>query len=459
MHSLWAIAKNTLSQAIRMKVAVVVIVLLIVLLPLMSVIMEGDGTMLGKLQTFVSYGLGLVSLLLCILTIAISTYTLSNDFKRKHLYLVVTKPVRRYEIVAGKLIGIMILNVFLLVVFGIIIFGLTLMIPRIANADEFQQERVRMEFFTARSGQKVQYDETELRQKAEQRFEQLRSADQLPRDMSQMQVLSELVAQERMIAKSCPSGQIKRWDFEGVRLRVPDDPEALIFVRFKFETTTVLPDNKVYGLWRVGDLRQLDSGIERLVTPIYYVERDETVRAYHEFAVPANAVSDDGYLGVAFFNSPALNNTTVVLEDVEVLYHSGSFETNYVRSLVMIYVRLTFLAALGVSLTTWLSFPVSILVCLVAFFAGTANGFIVDSFGGLSAVIGFIYDFTLRPLLWMLPQFDGRYNPTGYIINGRLIEWSFLSMTVFVTVFVKAAAVLLIGMWVFSRREIAKAVE
>jgi hypothetical protein len=82
----------------------------------------------------------------------------------------------------------------------------------------------------------------------------------------------------------------------------------------------------------------MDTGIERLVTPIYYEERDETVLAYHEFAVPANAVSDDGYLGVAFFNSPALNNTTVVLEDVEVLYHSGSFETNYVRSLVMIYV-------------------------------------------------------------------------------------------------------------------------
>ena len=125
MHSLWAIARNTLSQAIRMKVAAVVIVLLAVLLPLMSVVMQGDGTLLGKLQTFVSYGLGLVSLLLCILTIAISTFTLSNDLKRKHLYLVVTKPVRRYEIVAGKLIGVLILNVLLLAMFGTIIYVLT----------------------------------------------------------------------------------------------------------------------------------------------------------------------------------------------------------------------------------------------------------------------------------------------------------------------------------------------
>lgn len=458
MHSLWAIARNTLSQAIRMKVAVIVIVLLVMLLPLMSVTMEGDGTLLGKLQTFVSYGLGLVSLLLCILTIAISTFTLSNDLKRKHLYLVVTKPVRRFEILGGKLLGILILNVFLLLVFGAIIYGLTLMIPRMEEADEAQQERIRAEFFTARSGLKVTHDEAELKKRAEQRFAELRAADQLPRDMGQMQVLRELLAQERMMVKSCPPGRQKRWDFDGVRVKVPDDPEAMIFIRYKLEAAGVLPDDQVYGMWKIGDLRQLDAGVGQVKTPIYDAFQDAAVRTYHEFAVPADAVADDGFLAVAFFNNPSLNYTTVILDDVEVLFHSGNFTTNYLRALVMIYIRLTFLAAMGVSLTTWLSFPVAILVCLVAFFAGTASGFITDSFDGLGAAMGLLYEFTLRPLLWMIPQFDGAYNPTTYIINGRLIEWSFLSMTILVTIFVKAAAALLLGMWIFSRREIAKAV-
>jgi hypothetical protein len=109
-----------------MKVAVVVIVLLIVLLPLMSVIMEGDGDDAGKTSDVCQLWAGFGQ------SAAVHTddcdfhVYAQHDFKRKHLYLVVTKPVRRYEIVAGKLIGIMILNVFLLVVFGIIIFGLTL---------------------------------------------------------------------------------------------------------------------------------------------------------------------------------------------------------------------------------------------------------------------------------------------------------------------------------------------
>jgi len=64
MRRVWAVARNTIAAALRMKVAVVVIVLLLILLPLMSMIMVGDGTLHGKLQTFVSYGLSLTTLLL-----------------------------------------------------------------------------------------------------------------------------------------------------------------------------------------------------------------------------------------------------------------------------------------------------------------------------------------------------------------------------------------------------------
>ena len=56
MRSVWAVARNTLAQAVRMRIAVVVFLLLIILLPLMSMVMDGDGTLKGKLQTFTSYG-------------------------------------------------------------------------------------------------------------------------------------------------------------------------------------------------------------------------------------------------------------------------------------------------------------------------------------------------------------------------------------------------------------------
>ncbi len=458
MHSVWAITKNTLAQALRMKVAGAVIVLLAVLLPLMSVVMQGDGTLLGKLQTFVSYGLGLVNLLLCLLTIAVAAFTLSNDLKRRHLYLVVTKPVARYQVIVGKLLGILLLNVVLLGVFGGVIYGCTWVVYRYADAADPQRQRVAVEFFTARSGLKAQYDQEAVRKSAEQRFKELQQSNQLPRDMSQVRILSELMGQERMVAKACPPGQAKRWDFDGIRLAAANDPNALIFIRYKLEATAVLADNRIYGMWRIGDLRQLDAGVEQIVTPIFQSERDDVTRTYHEFAVPAQALAEDGYLGVAFFNNPSLNPTTVILEDVEVLFQSGTFTGNFLRALAMIYVRLAFLTALGVSLTTWLSFPVAILVCLAVFFAGLTNTFILESFDGIENVTGMIYNFTLRPLLWMIPKFDGLYNPSTYVINGRLIEGVFLLTSALITVGIKGLAVALFGMWVFSRREIAKAV-
>ena len=78
MRSIWAVAKNTIKQALRMKVAVVFVLLLIVMLGVLGSSTTGDETLKGRLQTFVSYGLSLTSFLLCLLTIIISIYTVTS---------------------------------------------------------------------------------------------------------------------------------------------------------------------------------------------------------------------------------------------------------------------------------------------------------------------------------------------------------------------------------------------
>ena len=117
MNRIWAVAKNTIKQALRMKIAVVFIILLLVLLPVLGVSTTGDQTLKGRLQTFVSYGLSLTSFLLCLLTIAISIYTVTNDIKEKQVFTIVTKPIRRFEFLTGKLLGVLLLDVILLFVF------------------------------------------------------------------------------------------------------------------------------------------------------------------------------------------------------------------------------------------------------------------------------------------------------------------------------------------------------
>jgi len=455
MHSVWAVARNTIAQAVRMKVAVIIIILLVILLPLMSVIMVGDGTLLGKLQTFVSYGLSLTSLLLCFLTIAVSTYTLTNDIKRMQIHLVVTKPIRRFEILAGKLLGVVILDVLLLSVFAGVIYCLALFIPRISEAGADELAKAGREFFTARVGLSADVDEEKIDTLARRAFEKLQRSRQLPETMTKAEILSELRGRERAQARAVEPGGQRVWEFENVR---PSDPNETLFVRYKYEVSVNPADYRVYGTWLIGDYRQVRYGLGNWDSPVARIERTEPIRQFHEFEVSAEVVAPDGYLALVFFNNPYLNMTTIIPQEVQVLLKTGSFTGNYIRTVLLILARLIFLAALGISVSTWLSFPVAILICTVVFFVGTINGFVLESFSALGQGASIIYSITLRPILWLLPKFDGEFNPTRYMISAEVLSWQFLGRVYAVTALFKSVLLLLFGMWVFSSREIARIV-
>jgi len=453
MHSVWAVARNTIAQAVRMKVAVIVIIMLVILLPLMSVIMVGDGTLQGKLQTFISYGLSLTSLLLCLLTIAVATYTLTGDLKTNQIHLVVTKPIRRFQILCGKLLGVVILDVFLLAAFASVIYVLTLLIPKLAKAGSAELEQVKREFFTARLSLTAGLDEEKINTLATQAYEKLERSRQLPETMTKDQILSELRGQERLRARAVEPGARRVWEFENI---APADPNESLFVRYKYEVSVEPPDYRVHGTWLVGDYRQIRYGMGDWESPVARIERTELIRQFHEFEVSAGVIAPDGYLAVVFFNNPYLNQTTIIPEEVQALLKTGSFTANYIRAVLLILVRLIFLAALGISVSTWLSFPVAIFICTMFFFIGTVNGFIVESFSYLGQVIHIIYSLTVRPVLWFLPRFDGEFNPTQFMVSAKLLSWLFLVKVYAVTVFIKSVLLLLFGMWIFNNREIAK---
>jgi hypothetical protein len=453
MNKIWAVARNTLAGALRMKIAAVVIVLLAALLPMMSLVMGGDGTLLGKLQTFSSYSLSLVGVMLGVLTITVSAFTLSDEIRRKQIFLTVTKPIARWQLLLGKFLGVIILDVVLLIIFAALVYGLTCLIPYIARATPQERLIAQNEFFTAREGLKIQVDMDRLNKRVQERYLQLEKEHRLPESMTRMDVLSQLVNEERTREQSINPGESRQWDFHGVR--PSSDPNTMIFVRFKYDAAVTSPDGKVYGLWSVGDLSSYAQ--QSLTTPVYNISWSAPVRIVQEYAVPAGAVTSQGDLSVGFLNSPELNVSTIMVGELEVLYKVSSFTDNYCRALLLLLIRLVFLAALGITLTTWLSFPVAMLGCVTVFAIGTMNGFVVESIEGLGFGIGMIYQFTIHPLLMLLPRFDGDLSPTQYIITGRVIQWLFLLKAAGQTIGIKSLLLMLLGMFVFRSREVAKA--
>jgi len=458
MRSIWAVAVNTLKQALRMKVAVVFIVLLIVLLPAMGISMTGDGTLKGRLQTFVSYGFSLTSFLLCLLTIVVSIYSLTSEIQQKQIYTVVTKPIRRFQFLFGKLLGVVLLDVVLLALFSAVIYAVIIYTPKFYRASRLERARADNEFFTARAG--LTPAEVDVAQEVIDTYNRLEKAGQLPPGVSDNKVSREsyikaLTQRIKLGKRAAAVGHELVWEFNNVK---PLDPNQSLFIRFKYDVSVNPPDLQVFGRWFAGDDRQVKYGAN-VQTPIYTFDRKDLIRTFYEMEVPADSVAEDGYLAVGFFNVP-LNNTVVIFppqEGLEVLYKADTFTANFLRAVFLILFRLIFLACLGILASTFLSFPVAVLLSLAVFFTGTISGFCLESFDFLSENLSSVYSYTVRPIVQLLPQFD-KFNPTKFLVPARLLSWSLLAKAALYMICIKAVLLWLAALLIFNCKEIAKVI-
>ncbi len=451
MHSIWAIATNTIRQALRMKIAVVFILLLLVLLPVMFATITGDGTLRGRLQTFISYGLSLTSFLLCLLTVIVSIYSLTSDIEQRQIYTVITKPIHRYQLLLGKLLGVVLLDVVLLFLFAAIIYANSLYMPKYYKATDSELEQVNNEFYTARTS--LTPPEVDVSKDVEEAYNKLKETDQLPDNLSVEKFKNELTNIKKLERRAAAVGQSLLWEFNNVK---PADPNGSLFIRFKYNVSVTPLDSQVYGRWIVGDYQHIKYGMESK-TPIYDRIHKHSIQTFHEIEVPASVVPQDGHLAVGFLNVP-LNNTVVIFpleEGLEILYKADTFTGNFLRAVLLILLRLIFLACLGILAASFLSFPVAILLCIVIFFTASFSGFCLESFDFLGEDLSVVYRYTIRPVILLLPQFD-KFNPTKYLVPGRLLSWFLLAKAGFSMICIKSVLLLVLALLIFSFREIAK---
>jgi hypothetical protein len=456
MRSIWAVAVNTLKQALRLKIAAVFIVLLLVLLPVMGLKMTGDGTLKGRMQAFVSYGLSLTTLLLALLTIFTAAYTLTSDVKDKQVYTVLTKPIRRFQFVLGKLLGVIVLDAALLTLFSVIIYSITISLPKFLHADEEQIAQVKNEFFTARAS--LTPVEPDISEELDQAYNKLKQTGEVPAGVDENPITrrnyrSELARRIGLRKRAAVVGEELLWEFNNVK---PQDPN--LFIRFKYDVAVNPQDLSIYSKWVIGDVRQLRLGTP-IETSVYSLERKDLIRTFREFAVPADAVARDGYLALAFLNVP-LNDTVVIfpLEDgLELLYKADTFTANFIRAALLIFVRLVFLAALAVFAGSFLSFPVAILLCLSVFTMANMSGYIGESYHVVGAQPSGLYSYLLKPLIMFLPEFD-QVSPSKFLVPARLFSWSSLGWLSFTTVCLKALPLAIMSLLIFTYREIAKVI-
>jgi len=235
MFRLWAVAKHTLRQCLRMKVAAMFILLLAVALVCMPFlkVLKGDGTLAGQIQTFLMYSTKITAALLTLMTIFLSTGILSGDVRTRQIFSVLTKPVAPWQYIIGRWLGIVLLNVILIALAGVAIYGFAQYLRAgealvTASGRAEDRRKVETEVFAARRrigpDEKLDIDQAVADRisalKKQGRYEQVLQdfidVNKGNREEGYQHLLRELAKQELSKVEPVGPGKTTAWHFSGI---------------------------------------------------------------------------------------------------------------------------------------------------------------------------------------------------------------------------------------------------
>jgi hypothetical protein len=458
MQRLLAIAWLTWKAAFRFRLFLVIAVLLLAAVVGLPLLLKDDGTARGFTQILITYTLSVITALLGLSTLWLSCGTLARDIEECQMQVVATKPIARWQIWLGKWIGIMSLNAALLALSGASVYGLLQW--RADKLPAAEQEILRTQVLVARGvatgANRNQEIDTQTDQLLQDRLKQTHTSSvDLP------EVRRQIREQVRANYQLVPPGYTREWqiDLGFVKNSLRDRPLQL---RVKFNTAQYNnPSSTFTGLWQVGT-----PGTTKLWRSVPMSLSPET---YHEFEIPPNLVDSKGVLTIDFLNT---NNTSLLfpLEDgMEVLYPEGGFMLNYARGLMIIFCWMALLAAIGLTSASFLSFPVASFFSLAMLVVVFSSGTLADAVGSGTIAGGNEETGVMRHSVAdvvLIPAFKGfltvthlvkGFSPIDSLSSGRAIPWSELGMAFVQIVLLLGGIIGLIGIGLFSRRELATA--
>jgi hypothetical protein len=461
MQRTLAIAFLTVKAAFRFRLILLLGVLLLTIVILLPLFIKDDGTARGFTQILLTYTLGSITTLLALATLWLACGTLARDVEECQMQMIAVKPVARWQIWLGKWTGIMMLNIALLAVTGGTVLGLLQW--RAGRLSPEQQDILRNEVLVARgSAREPVRDWKTIVDQAMQQQAQQTDLSTLDQTLLRKQIAEQVKAAEQLV----PAGYYRRWEIPlgSVKDFLKDKP---LFLRVKFmaagQTSSEVENNPRTYLagWLVGPPETPKVRRQEMRLP---------AGTYNEFPVPPNLFDEQGLLTIEFHN---LNPETLLfpLEDgIEVLYREGGFALNFFRGLGIIACWLAMLAALGLAAASFLSFPVASFVAMAVLIIGLSSSTLsqVVEEGGISGLNHDTGQISNR--LWidkgMVLLFSGMlkviklvqdFSPIDLLSSGRSITWLQLGRAILQIVLLMGGFLALIGISLFTRRELATA--
>ncbi len=455
MGRIYAIARHTVSEGIRMNVALVFMGIVLCIVVGLPFSVQSEESVSSSVQSFLSISIRLVSLILLLLTVFLSR-SLSDEMVQKQILILIAKPIPRWQYVIGKWLGIVALNAVLLTFAGVGIYAAVQVMAGMAPRNEFDERRLKDEVLVARHA--TSFKMPNFAAFASAQFEKRREEGfyaTLP-DANTEKKRMTMEAESRWRTIVPMEGRV--FDFENIRCVRGKD--TFLQIRYKAIVYNYPPDEVLRCEWEIGDP---DKG-----TALYHRSRRDVINRHHVINVPTDAVAADHTLQVKLLNrnpfptEPQFHNviTFATNDDVQVLFTVGTFGGNLLRLLAMTFCKLMLVAAISILCVCVFSFPVACLVTFSFLILASMSGYLGDAIQWFydEEVLGILRQlsrFVYTVCYMVVPDFS-KYDGTDLLVNGRNVTLRWVLDAAATLVFIYTTVILLIACILFQRREVAE---
>ena len=430
-----AVARALVSEATSTRIAPAFLFVLFSALAALALFDSPETPVRYLLQGFLSYSLVITSVLAGILTLLLSCRTLSIELEDKLIETIAVKPIGRGSYLAGKWMGLVILNGILLgvAVSAIYIFSVH-HIARLPPRDERDSVIVREEILTARELVPARI-EPPLEAQLERRLARLQEKD--PESIERLARRGHRhshgaeghpgLAEKDRLARA---RQSLREDLARRSLSISPGKSR----NFSFAGLGALRDSgsPARVRYRLASQPGRTPVTARLTVTAGPASRELTFTpsstGYFELN-PAD-IDESGVLQLSISNPPDSTGAIIfsTRNGLEALKTRGGFLGNLLRTMLTTWIKLCFLSILGLLCSSFLGFPVAVLLCGLVLLVASTSPFLLeaaelgrsaDSPGGFFETFAATTTQTLATALSRYSEFD----PALLLIDGRTFSW------------------------------------
>lgn len=371
-----SIAKAAVAEASRQRVSLVLMVILVLALSAIPMLLSDQTPLRYRVQAFLQYSTGGSFWIIGLLCAVFSAATVSFDQRDKIIWQTITKPVSAWQYILGKWLGVAGINLVLLLVCGSAVFLFTEYLRQqpaqgereafVTGDARFSEDRFVLEsqVLSARvsvfaSPPEINQEKLEETVNAKVEAEKRANANYVDTPDRRERMRSDLAKSYGDAYRSIEPGQGEVYVFDGLK-EARESPRSLV-LRYRFNAGSNAPD----------ELYRLTMSVSE-GDPIV---REAGLGYSQTLDISPAAIDADGRVTIAVWNGDYSRGTgnmmtiTFPPDGLELSFSAGSYRANFLRVMLVLWVKLAFISIIAIFASTFLSFPVACVTAVGALVA------------------------------------------------------------------------------------------